>query len=118
MPSISVNKKSHPYRCNRGACQHRTALPVGTQDGVETCSKCKRGTYTLERYRLRSRISGGKDHPERCDCNGSKSRTDEKYFCHDGVTIIRGPHRKGQRGCQHHKDYGKTDYQLYLEEMK
>lgn len=108
----------HPYRCTRKKCGRRGLVEIGTLNGAEKCQHCGHWSMALDRYRIKCREDPkGKDHPPRCDCNGAKSRKDAKFISHDGVTIIRGPHRRGQYGCQHHPDWGKSDYDYYLEEQ-
>lgn len=99
-------------------CGKRTSLPAGTLDGAEKCPKCGQWSMTLDRYRLTCRREGtGKDHPPRCDCHGAKGAKEDKIQYRRGVRIVLGPHRKGQAGCIHHPDFGKTDQELYEEDL-
>jgi len=64
----------------------------------------------VDAYRLKCRKAGsGNDHPPRCDCNGAKSKREDKVQYRDGVRLVLGPHRKGQAGCQFHPGYGTSE---------
>lgn len=110
-----VLKGPMPFRCWRTLksgkrCGKRVRLPLYTQNYDEKCPRCKTYTLILDKYRLAGRKKQNKDHPPRCDCHGGKSKKCDKVVYHDGVRIIRGPHRRGQRGCIHHPEYGIPEF--------
>lgn len=114
------------YRCLKrdpetGKTVHcaRAYFPVGTAS-PETCWKCGQETMVLETYRKDAKTDPEralKDKGEMCDCQGAKAQKAPKFADREGVTVVQGIHRKGQFGCIHHLDYGKTDQDLFEEDM-
>ena len=80
-------------------------MPADTYNGEIKCRHCG-GNMNYDKCRIEN---DAKSRGERCDCTGAKSKSQDKIVYLDGVAMVLGPHRKGQLGCVHNKDFGKTD---------
>jgi len=102
-----------PYRCQRQIpskgreCGKRKSFSIHDDPCETACERCGSALHwTVDSYRLKCRKKPKKDHPPRCDCNGSKTKKAPKFAEHGGIKIVLGPHRRGQYGCQHHPLFG------------
>lgn len=116
-----------PYRCmNRDKtkgreCGRRKSMKREQVPDDVKCSGCGSSAYwAKDAYRIEGRKNPNKDHPERCDCHGGKAKKEDKIVERDGVSIVLGPHRKGQKGCMHNPEYGKPDpdQQAYYDQLE
>lgn len=102
-----------PYRCMKRikktgkTCFTRKSMKVKVEPSDVKCPKCGSPDHWYKDvYRVVGRKTPNADNAERCDCGGTKSKKENLIQYHDGVRVIRGPHRKGQRGCIHHPQFG------------
>ena len=114
-----------PYRClnpkGKGSrvgkvCAKRKSMRWKQEPSEVKCPGCGSKFHWWEdKYRVAGRKKPNKDNAPRCDCNGVKSKKQDKIQYHGGVRIVAGVHRRGQRGCIHHPDFGIPEFDMFDE---